>query len=203
MIITNSDTITASEILNNKVITTKEGKELGKVKDILYNFRFKKILALVLDEGGWFSGAEIIPSAETNYYGSDRVMVDSKASLVKLEHDTLDDINSSLVIENDEIKNMKLISEAGDKEGRIVDLKFDKVTGRIIEIKSSKGFFDKFKSESKWFPISEVISIGEDAIIISQNAARIIEAKNGEKIREAKKEVSHKLTQPKSQSKIK
>jgi len=53
--------IKGSRLINKKVIAAGQGKELDTVKDVIYDPTMHKVRALLIDEGGWFSDARVIP----------------------------------------------------------------------------------------------------------------------------------------------
>jgi uncharacterized protein YrrD len=189
---THDQFIYISDLINNKILTTDSAKEIGKVHDILYNIADKKIIALVLDKGGWFSDAKIIMAANIDSLGKDRAMVKSENCIVTLESDFLKQKPSSLMIDSDQIKKRNIVSQSGTRHGKIDDLSVHPTELKIIAAKASDGFFDNIISKEKWFPIEAIQSIGDDAIIISDDIVPIIEARDNEKLENWKKEMQSK-----------
>lgn len=170
--------IYTSGLINNKILTIDSAKEIGTVHDILYNISERKIIALVLDKGGWFSDAKIIMAADINSLGDDLVMVQSQDCVMKLSSDFLKQKPSSLMIDSEQIKKRNIVSESGTRHGKIDDLSIHPTDLTIIAAKASDGFFDNLMSSQKWFPVSAIQSIGDDAIIVSDKVTPVIEARD-------------------------
>ncbi len=182
-----------SDLIGKVVLSTDFAKEMGKVHDILYNISEQKIIAVVLDKGGWFSDAKVIMAPNIDSLGQDCVMVKSQDCVVTLESDFLKQKPSSLMISGDEIKKLNIITQSGSQHGKIDDLSIDSADLKIVAVKSSDGFFDNVTSEEKWFPISAIESIGDDAIIVSDDVTPLIEARDNQKLENWKSQVQSKV----------
>lgn len=190
--------IYTSDIIGKAILTVDSAKEIGKVHDILYNIAEKKIIAIVLDKGGWFSDAKVIMSANIDSLAQDCVMVKSQDCIVTLESDFLKQKPSSLMISGDEVKKLNIISHSGTRHGKIDDLSIDTNDLKIVAVKSSDGFFDNITSEEKWFPITAIESIGDDAAIVSDAVTPLIEARDNQKLKEWQSQAQAKIDELKS-----
>jgi len=184
--------IYTSELIGNPILSTDFSKEIGKVSDILYNISDKKIIALVLDKGGWFSDAKVIMATNIESLGEDAIMVKSQDCIATVESDFLNQKPSSLMIDGDEIKKLKIISQSGISHGKIDDLSVHPTGLEIIAAKASDGFFDNLTSQEKWFPISAILSIGQDAVIVSDSVTPFIEARDNQKLEDWRSQIKTK-----------
>jgi uncharacterized protein YrrD len=165
----------AKSIIGTKVINKLSGSEVGEVKDVIYNPEAKMIEGLILDEGGWFKDAKMIPYSDVVFAGDDGVMIESETAVKRGE-----EINSSISAlsqENDNIKNSHVVTESGKKLGKVVDLHFDRATGMVEQIEVSDGVFGKMISGNKTLDIDQVESVG-DTIIVSDMAEQAVDEKS-------------------------
>lgn len=157
--------VKGTKVIGLDIYTVADGKQIGKVNDIVYDPHENKVLALITDEGGWFSDAELIMMSDVHNIGDKAVLVE-KEDNVKKASDVPQKVNSIAKSDNDLTSN-KIITEDGQNLGKITDIYFDTITGEVIEFEVSQGALLDAGSGKKTVKISDIITIGEDATIVS------------------------------------
>ncbi len=76
-------TIKGQNVINLKIITINDGKEIDNVKDIIYDPKQNRVRALLISNGGWFSDAKVLLMEEIKNIGQDAVIIDSSDAIKK------------------------------------------------------------------------------------------------------------------------
>ena len=163
----------ARSIIGTKIMNKTTAEDIGEVKDIVFNPTTGRVEALILDEGGWFSDAEILPFSDVFFAGEDRVIIETN-SAVKKGGEVTSRV-SSLVQENEYIKNSSVITEHGKKLGKVKDILFDRATGRVEQVEVSEGFFTSILSGTKTISLRDVEAVGDTLIVKDQAEVKVSE----------------------------
>ncbi len=158
-------TIKASAMGNLPIITINDGKKVSKVKDVIYDGQTNHVKALLIDEKGWFKGARILMLSDINSIGHDAVIIKDEDCFVY--SDEVNDSNIAVIVDdNNFMTKNKVMTESGTDLGRVTDLFFDFPTGEVVTIEVSKGFMHNLGSGAKNINIHDIITIGEDNLIV-------------------------------------
>ena len=126
---------TVKDHLNKDVITTSDGKNLGKIKEIYFDSRVKRVTAISLGSHGIIHRKHpMIERAKVKMYGIDTLTVLREEDVV--EQKSLDDFNE--FVPASELKGRQIISEGGteiatidsviiDDEGYVTGFTLDKI----------------------------------------------------------------------------
>lgn len=148
------------DILGKQAISIQEGKNFGKITDVLINIKYLTVDGLVISE----KGDKFLPFEEVKNIG-DSIIFNSGEFLVPLsEKEKIDLKNGSL------ISGLKVITEKGIENGEIVSFYFKTGTGLISHFEIEKNIFNENLIMSR----DSIVRIGEDAVIIYEEAAKII-----------------------------
>lgn len=164
-----SNLIKANSIIGLPVITTVDGKNIHSVKEIIYDGRDNKVKAIVVDEKGWFHNAKIILIDDIQSIGTDAVLV-YDSSMITDADDQNDDVISSIVNDDNFLTKNEVITEGGKKLGRVTDIYFNFPGGNVDAIEVSEGFIKNIRSGTKKVQISDIITIGENNLIVKEYA---------------------------------
>jgi uncharacterized protein YrrD len=165
--------IKGKDLIGLRVITTDLGQEIEKVKELIYDPEVGKILALVVDPGGWFKDAKIIPFEKIKTIGKDAVMIETEG-VVKNAGEVSQKI--SRIVEGDDYLNDNnlVITEDGTELGKVSDVYFDTDSGEVMEFEISQGI-KNLSSGKKRIKKEDVVKIGENAIIVKRMVAGSLE----------------------------
>lgn len=156
--------IKGKDVIGLKIISVEEGKHIGEVEDIIFDPKSNEVKALLADKGGLFSDAKVILLEDTKSIGRDAVIVDSDKFLKKASE--VEKPISNIAKENQYLTKTKVITEEGTDLGSISDLYFDAQTGDVDYFEVSQGTFQNIKSGTKKVKISDIVTVGEDAIVV-------------------------------------
>jgi uncharacterized protein YrrD len=157
----------ANELMSMPVIATGEGRELGRVKDVLFDPAQHALLGLMIASAAPDDAVLFLDRARIKGIGQDAVTVDGEGDLEPFANAgrAREVVDSGI-----HLRGANVLTEGGDSIGK-VDKVLVNEDGSVASYQVSKGVFG-FGSR-KELPPTSVISIGEDAVIVS-NAARDI-----------------------------
>ena len=156
--------VKATNVIGLKVLSKSNGLQFTKVRDIMYDPRTQRVVYLVTNEEGWFSEAKVIPFSSIDIIGPDRVMVSNEQVEVKASA-TGYDLNT--LIQNDDIiKNLSIVTENGEKLGKVVDFYFDAQSGVVREFEVSQGLLNDIAGGTKSLRVKAIKLVGVDAVIV-------------------------------------
>jgi uncharacterized protein YrrD len=181
-------TIKASSLGNMPIITINDGKTISNVRDIIYDGKINQVMALLIDEKGQHSGAKVLRLQDINSISEDAVIIENEDCFVY--SDGLNNDNMSVIVDhNNFMTKNQVITESGTDLGRVTDLIFDFPSGEVLTIEVSKGFKDNMTSGPKNINILDIITIGEDNLIVKDLTQEEFEMRGHNKV----KNKAHKL----------
>lgn len=154
----------ATHMIDKPVININTGQKIKKVKDVLYNYKSQKVEGFLVDEGGWFSDAEVIPTRQISRIGDDAVMIESDDAVKKA--DDLPDELSHIATDGDYLTRTKIVTKDGNELGKVTDLYFDLPDGQVTELEVSQGAVKDIGEGRVAISPQNIISIGEDATVV-------------------------------------
>src|SRR5829696_41904 len=103
-------------IVGKDVLSLADGTKVETVSDVVIDPDGYRMVALVVDEGGFLSTSKVVPTEQVHSYGRDAVVVESQASVVSVgDYPEL----KALVKRDEELIGKKVFTVAGDKVGSI------------------------------------------------------------------------------------
>ncbi len=155
--------IKGTDAIGKPVIAKSTGEKIDRVEDLIYDSHQHKVKALLVDKGGWFSGAKVIRIDDVESIGKDAIVVENPDVVRKAEE--VGGEVSSIARENAEITQTEIISEDGVKLGKVSDILFDPDTGDVQSLEVSQGL-NNMASGKKHVLTSDIITVGKDATIV-------------------------------------
>lgn len=174
--------IKALDVVGLDVITINEGKKVASVKDVIYDQGSQKVLAFLLDEGGIFIDPHIVLLSDIKNIGTDALMVETVED-IKSAADVNETIRS---IAKDRIflTETKMVTTEGENLGRVSDIYFDPLTGRVLEFELSQGI-KNLATGKKRIKVEDIVSIGQDATVVrAQVLEKVVNQKSSESLEE-------------------
>jgi uncharacterized protein YrrD len=152
----------ADELIGMPVVATMEGRELGKVKDVLFDPDEQALLGLMVTPtgGGTTEKALFVDRDDVVGLGHDAVTVEGVAALQSF---SMQEHAQQVVDSGIHLKGAKLLTESGDELGTI-----DKILlGQDCEIVAYRAASGILGLGGKQEVSSEdVVKVGEDAVIV-------------------------------------
>ena len=156
--------VSATSIINHKIFALDSGKEIGTVKDIIFNHQENRVMALMTDKGGIFTQSKLILMDDIQSIGKDAVIVPIEQLEKKLNE--VDETIVAIVKQNQYLDKTNIVTENGDKLGQITDIFFDDQTGLVQEFEVSGGILKTATSGKKVIKIEDIVTIGHDVTIV-------------------------------------
>ncbi len=160
-------TVKAKTVIGLPVFTLKEGTKMDEtIQDVVYDPQTNKVEGFVLDEGGWFSDTKIVLTRDIHSIGKDAVLIENEDKI-----STASDVTAKVasIAEGDNyLTSDKVITEQGEELGRISDLIFDAKSGKVEAFEVSQGALQTVGSGKKTFNTKDIITVGDDAIIVRE-----------------------------------
>ena len=152
-----------SEIIGLPVLALDTGRKVEDVDDVLFEPEQNRILALLVDRGGWFDGAKVVRFSAVQSIGDDAVVVPSERSItpVKAHPDIKRALDSHRVV-----SGMKVYSMGGDYLGRVSDMVVDEATGEVKGYEVTGGFVQETLRGKKFVPAPETTEVGQEVVFV-------------------------------------
>ncbi|GIP24934.1 hypothetical protein J23TS9_00640 [Paenibacillus sp. J23TS9] len=152
------------ELIGLAVFDVEEGKEIGKISDVMISEDWK-IQALELEGKGFFSSsAKSVSWEDIMAYGEDAVMIRNQQAVRKTG---ADDIHYTYLLGKNKFKDLNVLTEDGVLLGKVTDVYFDQEMGNtILGLEISDGFVSDLMEGRKWLPLTQDMSIGKNAIMV-------------------------------------
>jgi len=151
------------------VITMAEGKQVGKVDDLVVDPERKAVSWLRLHTGGMLGGERLwVPAAAVHGVGEDAVTINAEAD-ARAPADAPEAL--ALVKARREVIGNKVITENGERVGEVRDYEFDPDTLALTSLSVPPGM--NVVGEILMIPSDKVLTIGEDVIVVAADAVRI------------------------------
>lgn len=163
----------ASGVIGINIISLDKGEKVGEINDIIYDPENQNIKAFLIDEGGWFSEARVIPFEKVQKIGTDAITINTSQDIKKGSE--IPDPLSSVSERNSKIRKMNVVTEEGNNIGRVTDVIFDTQTGKVEEYEISKGPIDDLKKGRKKISRANISRVGQDNIIVKSDIKETIE----------------------------
>ena len=148
------------------VITMAEGKQVGKVDDLVVDPERKVVSWLRLHSGGMLGGERLwVPAEAVHGVGEDAITINAEAD-VRSPADAPEAV--ALVKAKRELIGNKVITENGERLGEVRDYEFDPDTFALTSLSVPPGM--NVVSEILMIAGDQVLTIGEDVIVVAAGA---------------------------------
>jgi uncharacterized protein YrrD len=158
-------------MIGMSVVAYDTGERLDRVTDVVFDHEQRRVLGFVIDEGGWFRSARVLPFGGVERIGTDALIARSRASIVKAE--IVPEIRR--VLERDNVlRNTKLMTTEGREIGTLKDIVFDEADGRLLGFEVSTGGLKALFGGRAYLPAPSSINIGDEvAFVPAADAERL------------------------------
>ncbi len=163
-------------MIGKPVVAYDSGEEFKTIIDLIFDQESNQLLGFLVDEGGWFSNALVLPLTNVQAIGADAVIVTAR--------DTIDSASKfpamQRILERDNIlKGTRIMTLDGRDLGTMVDLYFDDITGAIEGYEVSGGIFADAYSGRSFVPAPDTLKIGEDIAFVPSETADLMQEQVG------------------------
>jgi sporulation protein YlmC with PRC-barrel domain len=148
------------------VITMAEGKQIGKIDDLIVDPERKAVSWLRLHSGGMLGGERLWVSVEAVHgVGADAVTINAEAD-ARAPADAPEAL--ALVKAKRGIIGSKVMTENGERVGEVRDYEFDPDTFALTSLSVPPGM--NVVGEILMIPGDKVLTIGKDMIVVAVDA---------------------------------
>ena len=148
------------------VITMAEGKQIGKIDDLVIDPERKAVSWLRLHSGGMLGGERLWVSTEAVHgVGADAVTINAEAD-ARAPADAPEAL--ALVKAKRGIIGSKVMTENGERVGEVRDFEFDPDTFALTSLSVPPGM--NVVGEILMIPGDKVLTIGKDMIVVAADA---------------------------------
>ena len=164
------------DIIGKPVVAYDSGEKVETIVDLIFDQNDNCLLGFLIDEGGWFSNAKVLPLNLVKAIGIDAVIVDSESAISPSS--TYPSIHS--ILENNNILDgTRIMTTDGRDLGKLIDFYFDEITGRIEGYETSGGLFADAYSGRSFVPAPKTLKIGKDVAFVPAETATMMEQQVG------------------------
>jgi uncharacterized protein YrrD len=164
------------DIIGKPVVCYDSGEKNEKVVDLIFDQDDNRLLGFLLDEGGWFSNAKVLPLTSVQAIGVDAVIIPSSDAIVPSSE--CDEIHS-ILNRNNILNGTRIMTTDGRDLGTLVDFFFDEKTGVVEGYEASGGLFADAYSGRSFVPAPQTLKIGEDIAFVPAETAQLMEEQIG------------------------
>jgi len=151
------------DIIGLPVIEMKTGKEVGRVRDLLFNERWQ-YLGLLLDYKGVFKQGRYVKAETISAIGNDCVLIsDNGATSYSHSPNWI-----AFFAGPDQLKGRPVITTCGRHLGFIEDVYFQEETGKIVAYELSDGILSDILDGRKLVNHTSDAILGEEVLIVEE-----------------------------------
>ncbi|AMA72111.1 MULTISPECIES: PRC-barrel domain-containing protein [Aneurinibacillus] len=152
----------SQELIGMPIISIMDGKEIGKVKNLLVNPASGVVDFLTVHNERWTLGIKVLPFAHVGGLGDYAVMTENESSVIDLSEDTL---ANELKAKGIQIIDSKVITTAGQLLGTVTEYYVNKENGKI------EGYVvEKEGNEPGVLASAFIITIGKEILVVKEES---------------------------------
>jgi uncharacterized protein YrrD len=153
------------QFLQRPAVDRVTGERLGQVQRFLVDPAQRAVVALLLREPADDRPASLVPLGQVASFGQDAIMIDGPPA--RVDGGGLDDWPGAGLAPGWPI-GLPVLTAAGERLGRVADLRFNFQNGAIEELMVRTGFFHDLLRGSRRLPGSAVAVFGPHALILEE-----------------------------------
>jgi uncharacterized protein YrrD len=160
-----------SELVGLPVVSFETGRKLASVEDILVDPERNAAVALLVEEGGWFADARVVPWDGVQSVGRDAIIVPSARAVLRAgRHPAARRALRSGIV----VTWLRVLSDDGRDLGTITDVALDERTGAIVGFEVSGGMLQDVQRGKRFVP--GTARIGRQVAFIAPEVSDRVEA---------------------------
>ena len=164
------------DMIGKSVVSYDHGEKFAKIIDLIFDQNSNQLLGFLIEEGGWFSNAQVVQLKDVQSIGLHAIIVPSKS--MNFDASLVPAIDYILKI-NNALRDTDIMTTDGQDLGHIVDLYFDENTGMVEGYEVSGGIFADAFSGRSFVPAIETLKIGRHVAFVTPHTAKMMEEQIG------------------------
>ncbi|GAC1386029.1 MAG: PRC-barrel domain-containing protein [Herpetosiphon sp.] len=165
-----------TDLIGKPVVSFDTGEVFEHIQDLVFDQTNNQLLGFVVDEGGWFSNARVLPLTNIHAIGQDDVIVPNKQVILEADSEPR---FKAIMARNNVLKGTKIVTTDGRDLGTLTDLYFDEHTGVVEGYEASGGIFADAYTGRAFIPAPSTLKIGEDVAFVPPETADLMEEQAG------------------------
>jgi uncharacterized protein YrrD len=154
----------ALDVLGLPVVCTSTGDEIGAVRDILCDTKWR-VQGVVLQYCDWFHEGKFIPLEKIRNVGSDSVTVTGEEAIQSMRMLAETDM-VGVFSGKTKLKGKNVVTTQGNILGKIEDVYFSLNWDKLVGYELSEGWLTDVTEGRKRVMVSPSIQLGKDALVI-------------------------------------
>ncbi len=153
---------TSDAIKELAVFSIIDGKEIGKVKELLINPGEKTVAYFIVDIPNWHLGLKVIPLSLVEGIGEDAVMIESENIVKNLNEEP---VGIELVERDIKLIGNKVLTNKGRVIGKVSEFYVDEDNGQV----SGLELVDSNNNIKGIIPTDVTLTFGKDALVVNND----------------------------------
>lgn len=149
----------AKDLIGKAIVHQATGERLASAYDLVFTPDTRNVSAIVVDSGGWFRDAKVVPWSAIASIGDVIIVQGDKPIMIASDSPALQqDLQN-----NARITGVSIVTATGERIGAVGDL-FINDRGNVLGYEVKQGFVSDLAGR-KFLAAENVQSVGKDAII--------------------------------------
>lgn len=157
----------SKDFISLPVISLQEGQQIGTVKGLVVDPALKQVVALIIEQKGWFKEQRYIPYHKVKSVGDDAITIDRSTSV---ERGSGQPNIIKLLKDGIAIKGTRMVTGSGTLLGYVDEYYVDLTSGQLVGLEFTNKRLQEFLNGKAFLDIAYVETIGKDAIICTDEA---------------------------------
>lgn len=148
----------SKELIGKTIVQQGTGDKVAIVYDVIFDAEARHVLALLIETGGWFRDARIVPWSRVTSVGDVILVRGDTPAVVKASESEV----AGQLSQDPRITGVTIVTDTGEKVGTVGDLLIND-TGEVEGYEVKQGFISL--AGRKFLPLDQVQAVGPDAVI--------------------------------------
>jgi uncharacterized protein YrrD len=159
----------AKSLLGLNIVSQLEGKQLGTVRDLIFDEDAHKLVAVLLSDRELFGmiDATVVPWSQVREIGPHAIMVPSEEAVQKAHTDA---VIAESYDQKKKLVGKKITTQQGEDLGTVSDLYLGD-NGQVQGFEVSGGIFSDAFSGKRFMELPSDLTVGQDRVLVPQDIA--------------------------------
>lgn len=167
----------SKQLLSTPVISIEEGQQIGFVKGLLIDPSLKQVVALIIEQKGWFKEQKFIPFSKINSIGEDAITINRNSNAAR--ESNLPNV-VKLLKSNVKLTGARIVSENGTLLGYVDEYYIDLTSGQLVGIELTGKHLNSIVQGKAFLDSNYIKNIGKEVIICTNKAVdNVIQIEGG------------------------
>ncbi len=160
-----------SSLIGKSIVSAANGELVGKVADVLFDPASSRTVGLVI-AGGMFASERVLAYDDVQVLGRDAVVARTVDGVMDPKAWHAQGLASE---RSSALTHKPVMTDAGRRLGAISDVYLNETTGAVEALEVSRSALGGLVNRHSVLPQPGVVTIGRDAVLVSEDTARLLE----------------------------